>query len=299
MVGTFPAELHRVAREAGVGVRHPAHADGVGVAPRQQRRPRRRAHRRDVEVRVAEALRREPVEMRRLDLGAVAPEIGEAEVVGEHDDDVRRALGRRGARRPPRLRGRDGAADRALESRVGAGVQRGASRRPQVIRRHVRLPPLRRARAGRVRLAEAAEAPHRLQVAFVDLVHELVERHLAAVAMDAVGAPRPPRPIAASRGAPRVARRTPTAGPGTDRGGSCAHRARGARAAPAAARRSAHRSPAPRAGPRPRNPAGSRRSRGSTSPRAARSPAAGGASGVRRQCPRSVAGPRARPRAGP
>ncbi len=97
------AELHRVAREPRVEVGDRAEPGPVGLEPGEQRGPGRRAQRRGVEVRGADPARRERVEVWGVDLRAVATEVGEPEVVGEHHDDVRRARGRGRARRPRSL----------------------------------------------------------------------------------------------------------------------------------------------------------------------------------------------------
>ena len=88
-------------RKAGVPVREPAHADRVMIAPGQQRRAGRRAQRRGVEVGVAQAACGQPVDVRRLDRGAVAAEMRKAEVVEQDDQHVRRALARPRIVRPP------------------------------------------------------------------------------------------------------------------------------------------------------------------------------------------------------
>src|SRR5690349_17313957 len=54
--------------------------------------------------------------MRRVDLTAEAADVGEAEVVAQHDDDVRRALRRGGTRRPPWLGRRNSGRDPPFES---------------------------------------------------------------------------------------------------------------------------------------------------------------------------------------
>ena len=71
-------------RETRVPVGHAAHADGMRVAAGEQRGPRRRAERGGVEPRVPQAVGGEAVDRGRGQLGAVAPEVGEAGVV-EHD----------------------------------------------------------------------------------------------------------------------------------------------------------------------------------------------------------------------
>ncbi len=102
-------------RVAAVEVRHGAHADRVVVAPRQERRPRRRAERRDVEVREAQPARGQPVDVRRVDVGPEAPEVGVAQVVEQDDHHVRGVLARMRRRRPPGLGLAVRAADRPAE----------------------------------------------------------------------------------------------------------------------------------------------------------------------------------------
>ncbi len=101
-------------RKAGVPVGEPAHADRVMVAPGQQRRPRRRAQRRGVEVRVAQAAGGQPIDVRRLDRGAVTAEMREAEIVEQHHQHIRRPLPRPRIVRPPRFRLRNRAPDGAF-----------------------------------------------------------------------------------------------------------------------------------------------------------------------------------------
>ena len=130
-----------VAGEAGGELDDAGHAVAVVVAPGEQARPRRRAQRGGVEVRVAVPLAGEPVEARRGDVGAVAAELRVADVVEQHDHDVRarpRAptapaatsppTRRRSARRHPSNSGR-GMLMRALWHRpcqFAAGTCRGS-----------------------------------------------------------------------------------------------------------------------------------------------------------------------------
>ncbi len=107
-------DLAAVAGEPAVEVGEAAHADRVVVAARQQCRPRRRAHRGRVEPGVAEPLGGEPVDGRRGDLGAVATEVGEPDVV-EHDEQHVGALRWRRRRRPPRRRVLDRGSDAPFE----------------------------------------------------------------------------------------------------------------------------------------------------------------------------------------
>ena len=109
------AKLHRVAGIARVGVSDVADSGQVRVEAGQQRRPRRGAHGRHVEVRVPQAFGGEAVDVRRAQLRAEACEVAVAQVVDHHDDDVRRALRSLGARRPPGLTARECSTDRAVE----------------------------------------------------------------------------------------------------------------------------------------------------------------------------------------
>ena len=115
--GDVVGQLHGVAGEAGVEVGDRAEAGPVGVEAGEQRRAGGRAHRRDVEVGVPHPAGGQRVEVGRGDLRAVAAEVGEAEVVGQHDHDVGGARRRRRPRRPPALRTGEGAAQLPLESR--------------------------------------------------------------------------------------------------------------------------------------------------------------------------------------
>ena len=115
------AQLEGVAGETGIAVGHRGHAGHVVVEPGQQRGPGGRAHRVDMEVGVAQALGGQAVQLGGVDLGAVAAQVGVAEVVGHHHDHVGGAS-RRGRRlRPVRLRGGEDLADGAFEARVGRG----------------------------------------------------------------------------------------------------------------------------------------------------------------------------------
>ncbi len=85
-----------------------------------------------MEVRVAQALGREAIDVRGVDVGAVAAEVGEAEVVDEDDDDVGRVFtGMRAVR--PRRRGLfEGAADDAVELLAGELLVRLHGSQPPV-----------------------------------------------------------------------------------------------------------------------------------------------------------------------
>ena len=83
-----------VAGIAGGEVGDATHAVAVVVAPREQARAGRRAERGRVEVGEAYAVGGEPVDGRRRDVGAVAAELREADVV-EHDQQHVGRAGRR------------------------------------------------------------------------------------------------------------------------------------------------------------------------------------------------------------
>ena len=95
-------DLARVARVVDGHVGQHAHADPVVVAPGEQAGPGGRAHGGGVEVGEAQAPCGQPVEVRGVEVGPVAAQLGEAEVVEHDDHDVRRAdpVGLLGGRRP-------------------------------------------------------------------------------------------------------------------------------------------------------------------------------------------------------
>ncbi len=111
VVGDVAPHVRVAAREVG----DRAHPHLVVVAPGQQRRSGGGAHRGDVEVRVLEAAGGEAVDVRRLDVGAVAAEVAVAEVVDEDHDHVRGVVARMRRRRPPRRGLGVGAVDLTLE----------------------------------------------------------------------------------------------------------------------------------------------------------------------------------------
>ena len=90
----IPRQHRRIAREAPGELRDASHADRVMVAPREQRGPRRRAHRCDVEAVVAQPLLGHPVEVRSVDRPAERARVAEAGVVDQHDQHVRSSLRR-------------------------------------------------------------------------------------------------------------------------------------------------------------------------------------------------------------
>ena len=103
------------AGEAVVPVGETAHADGMVIAPGEEAGARRRAQRGGVKAGVAQARRRERVDGGGRDLGAVAAEVGVADVVEHDDQHVGRAGGRAARLRPPRSRVLEGAAGDAAE----------------------------------------------------------------------------------------------------------------------------------------------------------------------------------------
>ena len=141
-------ERRQVAGHGGAVVEHLV---GVGVEPRQDRRPARRAQRRgDERVLEEDAALGEPIEVRRLEVVVAEPEPVEPLVVGEDEDDVPRPADARarllaalgpGRRRPPERPRRDQAcreppcAVRHVGSPPGpSGIRsspRTASRRPR------------------------------------------------------------------------------------------------------------------------------------------------------------------------
>ena len=108
-----------------VRVGQEGHAHAVMIASGQQAGAGGRAKRRHVQVVVAQALLREPVDGRRLDGGAVAAEAGEADVVEQHHHHVGRILRRPRRRRPPGFGLLPGVADAALEAVVRQFLARG------------------------------------------------------------------------------------------------------------------------------------------------------------------------------
>ena len=101
--------------EPGAEVRDGPHAHRVVVAAGEQRGPGGRAQRRDVEVREAQATGGEAVDVGRREVGPVAAEVGEAEVVEEDHHDVRGMVAGVGGIGPRRLGLGDGPADDPVE----------------------------------------------------------------------------------------------------------------------------------------------------------------------------------------
>ena len=77
--------------EAGGVVGDAAHAGGVMVAPGEQAGPRGRAHRRGVEAAIAQPSISQTIEVRRVDVGTEASDLGETDIVEHHEHDVGRA----------------------------------------------------------------------------------------------------------------------------------------------------------------------------------------------------------------
>ena len=108
-----------VAREPRGLFRDHAKARRVMIAPGNERRARRRAERRGMELRVTETGHRDPVQCRRWDNAAEGARRAEADVVSHDEQHVGRTFGRYHARRPPRFRLRGVLLDQAAEFRVG------------------------------------------------------------------------------------------------------------------------------------------------------------------------------------
>ena len=83
----------RVAGEAGRELADRAEADRVAVAAGQQRRPRRRAERGDVEAVVPHAVLGHPRVVRRVDRAPEGPGVAEAGIVDQDHQDVRCPIG--------------------------------------------------------------------------------------------------------------------------------------------------------------------------------------------------------------
>jgi hypothetical protein len=80
-------EPRRVARLV-PALEHVSDAGLMRIQPGQQRRPRGATAGRVVELPKADAVLRQPVEVRRGHLAAVAAEVGEPEIVGQNQDDT-------------------------------------------------------------------------------------------------------------------------------------------------------------------------------------------------------------------
>ena len=93
-----------VARKAARRLGDDAEADRMMVPARDQRSAGRRAERRGVEIRIAQAIVGDAVERRRRNDAAEGRGRGEANVVGHDEQDIRRAFRRHDARGPIGLR---------------------------------------------------------------------------------------------------------------------------------------------------------------------------------------------------
>ena len=107
-----------VAGEAGRLLGDHAEADRVMVPPGDQRRARRRAERRRVDVVVAQTVLGDPVHRRRRDDAAEGARHAEAGVVRDDQEHVRRFVRRHDPRRPPGRRGQRIVPDHAAEGRL-------------------------------------------------------------------------------------------------------------------------------------------------------------------------------------
>ena len=84
----------RIPREPARGLRNTSHTDRVMIATRQQRRPRRRAHRRHVKPVVPQALRSDPIVVRGIDRTAKRTRITKPRVVDQHHQHIRSPIRR-------------------------------------------------------------------------------------------------------------------------------------------------------------------------------------------------------------
>ena len=99
-------------------IRDATHPVAVVVAAGEEARARRRAQRGRVEVGEPHPVVRERVERGRRDVGAVAAELREPDVVEHEHQHVRRARGRFGIGWPPRCRRSPVSSDHTLEFRA-------------------------------------------------------------------------------------------------------------------------------------------------------------------------------------
>ena len=130
-----------VPRERTRELAHHAEADPVVVAPRQQRRPGRRAQRRDVKAVVAQPVLRQPGVVRGLDRTAERARVAEAGVVDQNEKHIRRTLGRLDVARlaPVGLRALERPLRRALERRPPDRKLRSIRRAHQWFSRQVEI----------------------------------------------------------------------------------------------------------------------------------------------------------------
>src|SRR5262249_19081841 len=101
------------------GFRDHAEAGRVMIATRNERRPRRRAKRRRMKLRVTQTCLRNPVQRWSWDNATECAWRAEANVVGHNKQHVRRAFGRYDSRRPPWFGRGWVLLDPAAEFRVG------------------------------------------------------------------------------------------------------------------------------------------------------------------------------------
>ncbi len=125
-----------VARESRRDLAHHAEAGDMVIAPGDQRRARRRAERRGVEVRVTQPGLRDAIHRRGRNDAAEGARRAEPAVVGHDQQHVGCALRRHDARRPPLFRLRGLFLDHPAELRIGrrqllAVEGRGGARRTQ------------------------------------------------------------------------------------------------------------------------------------------------------------------------
>ena len=118
-IASAAGDAAALARVAHVPIGEASHADGMVVAPGQQRGACWRAEGGGVEVGVAEASGGEAVDVWSGDFGAIAAEVGETHVVEDDEDDVGAAGRGLGWLRPPGAGFGVDTADRSLEDFVG------------------------------------------------------------------------------------------------------------------------------------------------------------------------------------
>ena len=82
-------ELASITGKARIEIGEAAHADAVMVVAGEEAGPRGRAHGGCVETGHAHAFRGEAIDDRGVDLASIAPEVTEADVIEEDDEDVR------------------------------------------------------------------------------------------------------------------------------------------------------------------------------------------------------------------
>ena len=120
--GCGQRHVARIARKAGIVGGQPAGCYRMRIAAGEQGRARGRADRMRGVVVKAQPAGGNRVDVGRLDVGAIAAEIGKAHVVHVDDDDVGAAGFGFRDRLPPGLGGLAGAADAAFEAGISGGI---------------------------------------------------------------------------------------------------------------------------------------------------------------------------------